>query len=242
MAEGALRQPGADHLTSPQSDPFESSTGQPSAQTNSDGDEEVQIQEAVVNEEDESQQKIDPDSDSGDKEKEQEPVEQDFWSFSGEALIRHHRVPRSTLFVPTDPQSPLPTKYLDVLRTTYTDLETQSEKRMEDFWNKDGNRALSDSWRGKTVFYILRKPPPPGWTYIYGRKTKLQQTTRPGNLWPEVWKGMSKAQKRRARINWVDIAKRQKEARDSRGIYVVPADDKEYDKLISELKVKLAQP
>ena len=40
----------------------------------------------------------------------------------------------------------------------------------------------------------------------------------------------------------MDIAKRQKEARDLRGIYVVPADDKEYDKLISELRVKLAQP
>ena len=71
VAEGALRQPGADHLTSPQSDPFESSAGQPSAQTNSDSDEEVQIQEADDNEEDESQQKIDPDSDSGDEEKEQ---------------------------------------------------------------------------------------------------------------------------------------------------------------------------
>ena len=80
-----------------------------------------------------SQQKIDPDSDSGDKEKEQEPVEQDFWSFNGEALVRHHRVPRSTLFVPIDPESPLPTKYLDVLRTTYTDLETQAEKRVEGF-------------------------------------------------------------------------------------------------------------
>ena len=133
VAEGALRQPGADHLTSPQSDPFESGTGQPDAQTNSDGDEEVQIQEADVTEEDESQQKVDPDSVSGDSALEQEPVEQDFWSFNGEALIRHHRIPRSTLFVPSDPESPLPTKYLDVLRTTFTDLETEVEKRMEDF-------------------------------------------------------------------------------------------------------------
>ena len=74
VAEGALRQPGADHLTSPQSDPFGTAGRNPSASTNSDGDEEVQIQEADVNEEDESQQKVDPDSDSGDKEKEQEPV------------------------------------------------------------------------------------------------------------------------------------------------------------------------
>ena len=34
----------------------------------------------------------------------------------------------------------------------------------------------------------------------------------------------------------------QKEARDLRGLYEVPADDKEYDKLMSELKVKLALP
>ena len=35
---------------------------------------------------------------------------------------------------------------------------------------------------------------------------------------------------------------RKKEARDLRGIYEVPADDAEYDKIISGLKVKLALP
>ena len=115
----------------------------------------------------ESQQKVDPDSDSGDKEKKQAPVKQVFWSFNGEVLICHHRVPRFTLLVPTDPESPVPTKYLDVLRTTYTDLETQAEKRMEDFWNKDGNRALSDSWRGEAVFYVA--PSTTTWIHLHLR-------------------------------------------------------------------------
>ena len=45
VAEGRLRQPGSDHLTSPQSDPFEHSTGKPSAETSSDGDEAAQVQD-----------------------------------------------------------------------------------------------------------------------------------------------------------------------------------------------------
>ena len=157
-------------------------------------------------------------------------------------MTRHHVVPRSTQFVPTDPESPIPTKYLDVIRTTYTDIGTPAENRIQDYWNMQGERVLSDTWVGKTVIPILRKPPPPGWTVIYGRPTKIQTTQRPGNLWPEVWRDMGDAQKRKARERWAIEEPLQKEARDLRGIYVVPADDKEYDALLKELEVKLALP
>jgi len=53
---------------------------------------------------------------------------------------------------------------------------------------------------------------------------------------------MGDAQKRKARERWAIEEPLQKEARDLRGIYEVPADDKEYDKLLEELKVKLALP
>ena len=166
MASGQLRQPGVDP-SSPQSDPFDSSD--PSSRQPADDDDEAEFQRffgdepaSDVNEED-GHQKSDPDA-PADAQADEDPGEKDFWTFNGEALTCHHRVPRSTLFVPSDPSSPIPTKYLDVMRTTYTDLDTKEEKRMEDYWNVQGEKALSDFWVGKTVFYILRTPPEPGFT------------------------------------------------------------------------------
>ena len=92
-----------------------------------------------------------------------------------------------------------------------------------------GAKALSDAWVGKTVFYVLRRPPPKGHEWIYGRLTKIQETTRPGNLWPEVWQVMSKSQKRRAREKWTIISQKLKEAREERGLFFIPKEDKDYE-------------
>ena len=43
---------------------------------------------------------------------------------------------------------PVPLKYIDVIRSTHTDLDVTHEKRIDDHWNVDGNRNLSDSWTG----------------------------------------------------------------------------------------------
>ena len=51
------------------------------------------------------------------------------------------------MFVPTDPACLIPTKYLDIMRTTYDD--PKAEKRIEDYWNVQDARPLSDSWLGK---------------------------------------------------------------------------------------------
>ena len=54
---------------------------------------------------------------------------------------------------------------------------------------------------------------------------------------------MGDAQKRKARERWVIEEPLQKEARDLRGIYVVPVGDyKEYDAILKDLEVKLALP
>ena len=47
-----------------------------------------------------------------------------FWSFNGDILIGHHKIPRFQLFVPTEQNCPLPLKYLDVTRTTNTSLDS----------------------------------------------------------------------------------------------------------------------
>ena len=43
------------------------------------------------------------------------------------------------------------------------------ERRIDDFWNIDGSRDLSDSWTGFTQFTLLEEKPPEGfmWSGIY---------------------------------------------------------------------------
>ena len=40
---------------------------------------------------------------------------------------------------------PIPLKYIDVTRSTHNDLDVMQEKRIDDYWNVDSNRNLSDS-------------------------------------------------------------------------------------------------
>ena len=49
----------------------------------------------------------------------------------------------------------IPLKYIDVTRTTHTNLDVKQEKRIDDYWNIDGSRDLSDPWTGFTQFYSI---------------------------------------------------------------------------------------
>ena len=86
----------------------------------------------------------------------------DFWSMSGNFMYRHHVEPRVKLFSPRGEQFPIPLKYIDVSRTTQTNLDVKQEKRIDDYWNIDGSRDLSDSWTGFTQFTLLEDKPPNG--------------------------------------------------------------------------------
>ena len=57
---------------------------------------------------------------------------------------------------------PIPLKYIDVSRTTKTNLDVKQERRIDDYWNIDGSRDLSDSWTGFTQFTLLEEKPPNG--------------------------------------------------------------------------------
>ena len=59
------------------------------------------------------------------------------------------------LYVPTEESLLFPLKYIDVTRTTNTTLDAMSEKHVEDYWNVDGDRELSDAWTGFTRFIEL---------------------------------------------------------------------------------------
>ena len=71
------------------------------------------------------------------------------------------------------------------------------EKRINDYWNFDMDRNLSDSWTGFTKFTLFEEKPPKGYMWSGWRLTKVQTTARPDHVWPEVWTKMGKAAQNR---------------------------------------------
>ena len=70
----------------------------------------------------------------------------DFWSVSGNFIHRHHVEPRVKLYSPREESFPFPLKYIDVSRTTPTNLDVMLERRIDDYCNIDGSRDVSVSW------------------------------------------------------------------------------------------------
>ena len=81
----------------------------------------------------------------------------DFWSMSGNFKNRHHVEPRVQLFSPREESFPIPLKYIDVSRTTHTNLDVKQEKRIDDYWNIDGSREWSRPWTSFTQFTLLEE-------------------------------------------------------------------------------------
>ena len=126
----------------------------------------------------------------------------DFWSIQGDFIYRHHTEPRVQLYVPKEETFPIPGKYIDVTRSSHTDLDVMQEKKIDDYWNVDSSKHLSDSWRGFTKFTPLKEKPPKGYMWSGGRLTKTQTTTRPDCVWPEVWTIIGKAAQNREKQEW----------------------------------------
>ena len=89
----------------------------------------------------------------------------DFWSMSGSFIYRHHVERRVKLYLLREESFPIPLKYIDVSRTTHTNFDLKQEKRIDDYWNIDGSRNLSDPWTGFTQFTLLEEKPPDGYTW-----------------------------------------------------------------------------
>ena len=87
---------------------------------------------------------------------------------SGNFIYRHHVEPRVKLYSPREESFPIPLKYIDVSRTTHTNLDVMQESRIDDYWNIDGSRDLSDPWTGFTQFTPLEEKPPDGFVWSGG--------------------------------------------------------------------------
>ena len=97
-----------------------------------------------------------------------EKAKSDFWSMTGYFICRHHVEPRVKLHSPREESFSIPLKYIDVSRTTKTNWDVMQERRIDDCWNIDGSRDLSDSWIGFTQFTLLDEKPPDGCVWSGG--------------------------------------------------------------------------
>ena len=53
-------------------------------------------------------------------------------------------------------------------------MDIKQEKRIDDYWNIDGSRDLSDPWTGCTHFALLEEKPPDGYMWSGWRLTRKQ--------------------------------------------------------------------
>ena len=53
--------------------------------------------------------------------------------------------------MPRDESFPIPLRYIDVARTTNTTLDVMLERRIDDYWNIEEDRDVSDACTGEKV-------------------------------------------------------------------------------------------
>ena len=158
---------------------------------------------------------------------------------SGSFIYRHHVEPRVKLYSPGEESFPIPLKYIDVSRTTHTNLDVKQEKRIDDYWNIDGSRDLSDPWTGFTQFTLLEEKAPDGYMWSGERLTRKQLTSRPDHLWPELWKSMGKHAKLKKKQKWSNEKFHLENARKLRGIYFIDPENTDFKETIKNARKKL---
>ena len=101
----------------------------------------------------------------------------DFWSIEGDCIYRYQTQLRVPLYMPTEESFPIPLKYIDVTRTTRTNLDVL-ERRC-------GSKFVRFMDRIQEVHFVERDT-----------SQRISATARPGCLWLEIWSGVSKAAKK----------------------------------------------
>ena len=74
------------------------------------------------------------------------------------------------------------------------------------------------------------------------RLARRQVTSRPDNLWPELWTKMRKNAKLEERQKWSNEEPKLGNARRSRRIYFIDPEDKEFKETIKNVRKKLETP
>ena len=166
----------------------------------------------------------------------------DFWSMSGNFIYCHHVEPRDKLYSPREESFPIPLKYIDVSRTTQTNLDVLQESRIDDYWNIDGSRDLSDFLdRFHSINFIERKTSKRK-NVVRGRLAKRQATSRPDHLCPELCTKLRRNAKLKEKQKWSMEKTKLDNARRLREIYCNDHKDKELKETIRNARKELETP
>ena len=103
-------------------------------------------------------------------------------------------------------------------------------------------KKLSDAWRVFTRFVLLKVRQPEGFSWSRRRLTRKQKKSRPDDVWPDVWKFMSNAAKKKAKQRWAIEKLKLDNARQLRRIFFVEPNDEEFKLAIKAARRKLELP
>ena len=105
-----------------------------------------------------------PSNHEEDSTRDDEEARNDFWTITGDFIYRRHVEPRVKLCVPREESFPIPTKCIDVTRTTHTSLDVIMEKYVADCWNVDGGKDCRTHGQTCTRFILLNERTPDGYS------------------------------------------------------------------------------
>ena len=80
------------------------------------------------------------------------------------------------------------------------------------------------------------------YTWSGRRLTRKQTTSRPGNVWPNMWKRFTDAAKSKANPKWAIEKPKLDNARQSRGILFIEPEDEEFKHTMKNVRRKLEIP
>ena len=103
-------------------------------------------------------------------------------------------------------------------------------------------KELSDAWTGFARFILLKERPPAGHTWSGRRLTRKQITSRPDNVWQDMWKHMSDAAKKKAKQRWAVEKPKLDNARQLHGIFFIEPNDEEFKLMTKAARGKLEVP
>ena len=133
---------------------------------------------------------------------------------------------------------------MDVTRSTHTNLDVMQEKRIDDSWNVDSSRHLSNSWKGFTKLTLLKEKPPKGYMWSGERLSKIQTTTTPDHVLcvQKFGRKMVKPLRIENNRNGQEQNPKLDNARTTRGIHFVDPDDEAYKEILENGRRKLEKP
>ena len=120
-------------------------------------------------------------------------AENDFWSYSGDSIYRHHVEPTVNTFVIRM------YCWKSILMITGTGMKKENYR----------------------MIFLLNERPLEGHTCSGERLVRKQTTSRHDNVWPDMWKDMSDAAKNKAKQKWAIEKPKFENAKQIRGIFFI---------------------